>query len=115
MIRIEIISVSTQSIQAAFYYPVPPAVYSSASVDPTRTPAGSGLSASELQDLKDGRLHELVRDFDPESNTQAEMRNKIEDMWDSLKSVAKSEYLQSYSYVNMGDAVGKVWDGSSWS
>jgi len=115
MIKIEIISVQPQSITAAFYYPVPQSVYSSASVDPSRIPAGNGLSAQELQDLKDGKLWELVRDVDPESKTQVEMRLRIERMWDELKGPAKQDYIQKFSYTNMSSAVGKVWDGNTWS
>lgn len=115
MIRIEIISVQPQDITLALYYPVPPSIYSSASEDPARTPAGNGLSAPELQALKEGRLYEVMRTVDPMAKTQAEMRDAVEKLWDDTRGEAKTQYIQAYSYMNLPDIVGRTWDGDTWS
>ena len=115
MIKIEIIAVDQQSVTAAYYYPVPDSIYSAASVDLSRTPAGDGLSVAEFQLFQEGKLWEVVQSSDPESKTQTDMRIYVEGQWDVLKPVAKDEYIRAYSYTNMADAVGKIWDGSTWS
>jgi len=115
MIKIEIISVQPQSITVALYYPVPDAVYSLASKDDTRTPAGNGLSPQELQALKDGKLFELMKDLDPQSMTLNTVKTAIEDLWKDSAAEAKTEYIRAYSYVNIPNVVGRTWDGTSWS
>jgi len=115
MIKAEIIALSPQAVSVAFYYPVPPHMHSTASRDPSRVPAGAGMTASEIQELKDGTLYEIVRDIDPESMSKAQMRDKVEQSWADFKDEAKDEYLQKFSYMNLPGVVGKKWDETGWS
>ena len=115
MIKIEIIAVQPSAITVALYYPVPDKIYSTASKDPARLPAGNGLSGAEVQALKDGKLFEVVKDISPEAKTQGELRSAIEDLWANSRGEARTAYTSAYSYMNLPDIVGRTWDGDTWS
>lgn len=107
-IQIEILQI-TNKVKAAFYYPVPPALFQPASVDPSRLPAGTRLSASEIQDLKDGTLYEYIIDeVKPNNVTVAEIQNKLIQLYNSRKSDAATRYTRAYS------SDGLAWDGIDW-
>jgi hypothetical protein len=114
-IRIEILSVQPTGITVAFYYPVPANIQSTAANDQARVPAGNGLSAAELQELKDGTLFEHIKTLDPQSMSLNEVKQAIENLWSDSIHEAKSAYMQLYSYINLPNAVGKTWDGTTWS
>jgi len=108
-IEIEILEMTT-SVRAAFYYPVPPSVWLSGSVDQSRTPAGNRLSPAEVQELKDGTIHELIFVADrPAGTTTSQVQAKLEVEWDKAKGRAKADYVNQYG------AVGTAYDGGSWT
>ena len=115
MIRVEIITVTEAEITVALYYPVPGYLYSAASVDDDRTPAGAGLNAGELILLKEGRLYEVIRTIDPEATTEQEMKVALETLWDATETDAHTEYKQRYSYLNLPDLEGSTWNGGIWT
>lgn len=114
-IRVEIIDVQPTVIMVALYYLVPNQFYLPVSNDPDRTPVGSGLDATDLALLKEGRLFELVKTFDPAAITVQGIRREVEQLWSDSRQEARVEYARLYSYVNIPDVVGKVWDGSTWN
>ena len=108
-IRLEILNISAGSVNVALYYPVPSAIYSPASVDTARTPAGIALNATEIQDLKDGKLFEYIDSLNVNGRTLPQMRVALEKLWDDRKLTAKDKYIDDYKYA------GRSWDGTTWS
>lgn len=109
MIRIEILEIANGSVMAAFYYPVPDAIYSPASEDQSRTPSGGKLSNEEKQLLKDGKLVEHIITHKINGKGANVVKNELQAMWNSEKNAVKNKYQSDYSYT------GLTWDGSSWS
>ncbi len=111
-IKLEIIDFSAEHVTVAFYWPVPVGDQLTGADDQARTPAGSALSAPEIQDLKDGKLYEQVRSFDTSGHTLAVMKSRLESLWTSLQDEALDAYRAAY---RLKDRVGSTWDGASWS
>lgn len=109
MIRIEILNITDGIVNLALYYPVPGGLYNPASNDQTRTPAGTRLSASELQDLKDGKLYEYLASIPVSSRKLPQLRGEIQRLWADKIPYAKAKYKQDFSYT------GRAWDGVNWS
>lgn len=116
LIRVEIYSVTQQAIDVALYYPVPTEMYSPASKDMTRQPAGSTLTAAELQGLQDGHLVEVLRQINPEGLKLQQVKELIETTWRDTAEVAKRDYIRDYSYTNIPNILGRRWEiDGSWS
>jgi hypothetical protein len=113
VIQIEIITANERAVEAAFYYPVPQNQQSPAAVDPSRTPLGNGLSAAELQLLRDGELFEYAKTF-PISRDQdsSVLRAELEKHWPVLAMEARVKYRALYANKQY---IGRTWDGTTWS
>lgn len=106
---IEVLDISHREVTIALYYPISNTIPEAA--DTNRTAAG-GLSGGELQALKDGLAHELVKTISLAGLKKLEAKAKIEEAWEEHKVEADQDYEKKYrdkSYV------GKTWDGLAWS
>lgn len=112
-IRIEILGLSDvdgrNAIRVALYFPVALAQQSPLAANPARVAAGIKLSASELQDLKDGKIVEEVREIDATGLTTAQLRAALVDLWQLRRPIALA------SYANTWRLVGDTWtDAPAW-
>ena len=105
-IRIEILSRSNNKINSAMYYEIPADIYSPESVDNSRSPAGVGLSPSELKDLKDGRLVEVLDSTTVGNRPISELQTALERVWENGKDSTIQQYNNDYTYI------GQIWDGT---
>ena len=108
--KIEILSITPTLVSLAFYYPIASPIAEAS--DPTRVPAGTRLSAQEVQDLKDGTLFEQVQDISINRLTKPQAKAYIEGLWASRQATALEEYQAVWRDA---DLVGKAFDGTSWS
>lgn len=113
MTDIEILDVSGRNFRCAFYYAVPAGQQMADAVDANRVPAGSRLTAQELQDLKDGKLYELVRTVEvPDTMTTGQIGALLIANRTDMQPLAATEYKAAYSGKSF---VGKAYNGASWS
>jgi len=104
--QIEILSLTNTSATLLLYYPVDIQDYLPLSSNPDRDPKGTGLSAQDIQDIKDGRLIEKLEDIRiPAEN--AAVRQLIESQWNKFRQAAYREYRNKY--------FGRYYDGTDWS
>ncbi len=108
-IKIEIISRSRQTVSAAFYFPIAVDDQIAAANDQTREPVGSALSAQEVQELKDGALHEVVSAVRVLGKFRAQVSAILEQRWTDGQVKALRDYTSRYQDVGLS------WDGSAWS
>jgi len=106
MIKIEVISESSSETTAAFYYPVPPGQQLPGAVDQSRTPAGNALTAQELQDLKDGKIYEILWTTGTTGLDVPARRSKLVNEWAQAQAGAIVEYKNRYG------GSGDYYDGS---
>lgn len=93
MIECELLSVGKESVTAAMYYVVPADIYSPTSVDPNRVPKGTQLNATELQDLKDGKLFEYLCTITITEGTPiAEVAVALDQAWTDCQEDASTLY-----------------------
>ncbi len=111
-VQIEILSLSPERANLALYYPVPVGQQIAAAVNQTREAAGVRLSAQELQDLKDGKLAELVKTVSISGMSKVEAKARIEASWGERQAEARAAYATMFRDA---DLVGKAFDGTSWS
>lgn len=108
-VRIEILATTVESASIALYYPIAAGSRLTAANDQSRVAAGTRLSTQELQDLKDGALFEVRRDFSIRGMTAAQARARLQNMWAELQDEALAEYTARYRFAHA------AWDGSAWS
>ena len=105
MIQIEILSEDGIVVTAAFYYEIPFGQQLLSAEDQNRTPAGTSLSAQELQDLKDGKIFEVIWSSGATGLNTAARRSKLVSEWAQNQGDAKAEYKSVYG------ASGDYYDG----
>ena len=94
----------------AFYYVIASPIAGAA--DATRLPAGSRLTATEQQALKDGTLFEVLMSATISGLSKANARVVVQSMWADHEVEALRAYNRRYTAAEL---VGKAWDGMSWS
>ena len=104
------LSKSGQDLYVVAYYPVPDAIYDESSVDPTRTPASNRLTTPEINNLKNGRLFEVLATVDVSGKDEAAVKTRIENLYASGESNAMNQYKKQFS-----DYVCQSWDGDIWT
>lgn len=106
-IKIEVLSIQPGEIRAAFYYNIPAPRRLPDANDQSRTPAGTRLSTTEIQALKDGKLFEVVIKTGNSGNV---LRNRrlLEKLYADNTRNARKEYKNKYSNVI------NAWDGTDW-
>lgn len=109
-VKVEILTMAPQSVSVALYYPITNVI--AEANDPSRTAAGTRLSATELQNLKDGTLFEFVQSVSINRLSKSEAKAYIEGLWDARQIEALAEYQASYRDANL---IGKAFDGVNWS
>jgi len=107
-IQIEILGGNKKTLQAAFYYPVPVNDQNAAAVDSERVAAGVKLSVGEIQDLKDGKIIEIVMPVSISGFSLAQAKAQLETRWTELQAEALAKYIDKYKFA------GVTFDGS-WS
>jgi hypothetical protein len=107
--QIEIIGCGPFEVQAAFYYAVPVNLRLGSANDQSRTPAGTRLSAQELQELKDGILYEYVATVSIRGMSTAEAQAAVQQARSDYAAAAAAQYRARFLYV------GKAFDGTNWS
>ena len=109
-ILIEILEITGTTGKAAFYYPVPTNIQLPGAADQARVPAGSRLSAIEIQALKDGTLFEWVLTKKrPPGTSVMQIKQTLENLWTSERLKAAKEYKRLY------EGIGFAWDGTTWT
>ena len=109
-IQIEILSLTSQQVSLALYYPATNPIAEAA--DANRTPAGTRLSVQEQQDLKDGTLIELLKSVKILHKTKAQARARVEAVWEESADLAQFQYQATYRNA---DLIGKAFNGTVWS
>lgn len=107
--KIEILSITPSYAGVALYYVVSAPM--AQANDQSREAAGN-LSGAELQALKDGTLHELVKTLSLSGMTKTQAKVRIESSWPEREEEANKDYQRKYRDT---DLIGKTFDGSSWS
>ena len=111
-VKCEVIAVDGQKLTIAYYYPIDVADQLPAAVDANRVPAGSALSAQEIQDLKDGKIYEQLEVYEvPFGTPIATIAGKVQQRWNNGQDAALEEYKARYSFSSQ---VGRWWDGNVW-
>ncbi len=108
--KIEILALTPERASLAFYYIIASPI--AAADDPTRTPAGTRLSVAEQQDLKDGKLFEVLMSATIGGLSKAAARTVVQTMWVDHEAEALVAYTRLYSRA---DLIGMAWDGARWS
>ncbi len=108
--KIEILALTPERASLAFYYVIASPI--AAADDPTRTPAGTRLSVAEQQDLKDGKLFEMLMSATIGGLSKTAARTVVQTMWSDHEAEALISYNNLYARA---DLVGMAWDGASWS
>jgi len=106
--KIEVLAISHKEVTLALYYPIANVI--PAAIDANRTAAGGGLSPGELQALKNGQAHELIKKISIAGLSNLEAKTKIEASWEKHAAEARQDYRKKYrdkSYV------GKTWNGTA--
>lgn len=112
-VRIEILSAKPTLMKAALYYAIPAPQRLPGAVDVTRVPAGVRLSPTEVNQLRQGALYELVREFNIiPASTAGDIQGVLEREWNRNRQFAMQEYRKKYTNTQFN---GFFWDGASWS
>lgn len=109
-VQIEILHRSQSRIGVAFYYPIAPADQLPSAANQTRGPAGSSLSAAEIQDLKDGKLIEVT--FSPSIPAGAniiQIKAGLEARYTKNAAPSLARYKRRYRFS------GANFNGTDWS
>lgn len=106
MIEIEILEMTRSQVTAAFYYPV---TRLPAAEDQSRTPRGSSLLAAQIQDLRDGKVFELIFDKATRGGNVAQIQAKLVQAYKANRQRALGRYTKLYS------GGGTSYDGSQWT
>lgn len=109
--RIEILRATKVEVAAAFYFPVPGNMQSAKARKPDATPKGTSLSPQEIDDLREGKLLEVVQSFNiPKDATNNQIRQHLETHWGELQAQELQAYKERYRFT------GAVWDDNgNWS
>ena len=110
MTLIHILSKSGASYSCGFYFPVPDAIYDPSSADATRIPASKRLTVSEVNDVKLGKIYQVLTIIDGQGKEEADVKELLEDYYNDNVDTALAAYTAAYSsYVD------EVWDGTEWA
>lgn len=105
-IRLETLNITAGNLSVAMYHQIPTAFYSPESVDQARVPAGTGLDANELADLKSGHLVETIVDIPIEGKNVNTLRGVLMLKWGDMTPEVHRRYKGDYSYTS------RIWDGT---
>jgi len=107
-IRVEILTIEADNISAAFYYQVPAPQRLPDAVDPDRTPHGVSLSNEEKQDLKDGKIYEILHTVPLKGRKPQQVEAMLQQAWAQGNVKALDRYRREFRTTN------KAWDGAKW-
>lgn len=109
-VKIEILALTPERASLAFYYVIASPIASAA--DATRLPAGTRLTVTEQQALKDGGLFEVLMSATISGLSKSGARMVVQAMWADHEIEALRTYNRLFTAA---DLVGMAWDGASWS
>jgi hypothetical protein len=109
--QIEVLYARKFSMQFALYFVIPGVKQLGNAANPSRVASGIKLSVQELQDLKDGKLHERVITLirrPTESYRMVLTRARL--LYPKLQATAEAEYAKLYGAALQG----LTYNGTNW-
>lgn len=100
MIQIEVFGADKDSLQVAFYFPVPDLYWKPEMADAAREPAGVSLSSSELALLKQGKLVELRKNLDRARGIEENIKAQLVDRWGELRVPTVTAFVKEYEFIS---------------